>query len=127
MKKQILSAIFILSAILGCKVTSNSDQAEEGIAEDKYTLVVSFYSPGDGIDYENLNKYNDFLEKNYPNVSYEKIPWGKEGEVDYCIALRAMKSAKRKKFIEDSKTILKSSSKINFYENADCRHKVPAN
>src|SRR5688572_27376745 len=74
-------------------VASDPAAEKEAAAQDKmknaqaeiYSVVVSFYSKGEGIDEKAVHVYNVFLdgfEKQHNlNLNYLKTPWGREGEV----------------------------------------------
>ncbi|MEX0811032.1 MAG: hypothetical protein WD048_02370 [Chitinophagales bacterium] len=88
-----------------------------------YGLVVSFYSPGNGIDHKTKNKFVEFISNYKVKIDYEKASWGKEGEIDFCILLTDLTKQEKVDFIQESKDLLAKSSKVRVYENAPCRHK----
>jgi len=93
---------------------------------DLYSVVVSFYSKGEGIDEKAFAVYNTFLdgfEKQHNiNLNYVRTPWGREGEVDYCIQLNNMDSGKQSNFLMQTKEILFQSQLVHILENAPCKH-----
>ena len=91
--------------------------------EDIYGLVVSFYSPGNGIDQRAKSEYIKFLSSNYPALAYEKTSWGREGEIDFCFLLDELTEIQKSQFIKKSKELLSNSKKIHIYENKACTHK----
>jgi hypothetical protein len=93
-----------------------------------YSLVVSFYSIGSGIDQPIAQEF-DYLVKDYQeqfgdHFSAERIRWGREGELDYCIQLVEMKPENRKQFRERADVILKKSVHVHVTENTTCRRNL---
>ena len=83
-------------------------------------LVVSFNSICCGID---AKKHNDLLRflKKYPTVTYSKISWGKQGELDYCFKLSELNPREQEKFIKKVKKLLGADSRfITIQENISC-------
>jgi hypothetical protein len=107
------------------KEAAAQDKMRKGQAE-LYGVVVSFYSKGEGIDAKALHIYNTFLdgfEKQHNlNLNYVKTPWGREGEVDYCIPLNNMDSGKQSNFLMQTREILLQSQLVHILENAPCNH-----
>ena len=80
------------------------EKKKEAIQENTIkNLVVSFYSIGSGIDYKSAEKFEQFLNtftlENGSKPVYEKIGWGREGEIDYFIALEGWKYSEAKTFV----------------------------
>ena len=88
-----------------------------------YRLIVSFYSPGNGIDHEMLQSFSSFLNEKHSSLIYEKVNWGKEGERDYCFLLNELNSKQQEDFIEEAKEVLSSSERVRVKENQPCKHK----
>ncbi len=84
-------------------------------------FVVSFISVGAGIDRNAQQDFESFLKSKYPNISYEKIPRGREGELDYCFKLSDLSATRRATLIEGSKQILTRSNLVKISENSNCR------
>ena len=59
----------------------NEEEAVETNATETFRLIVSFYSPGNGIDHQAMQSFASFLNDKYPQLVYEKVKWGKEGEI----------------------------------------------
>lgn len=83
-------------------------------------FTVSFISGGAGIDRNVQRNFESFLKSEYPNISYEKIIRGREGELDYCFKLSDLSATRRATFIEGSKQILTRSSLVEISENSNC-------
>lgn len=88
-------------------------------------LVVSFYSICCGIDHqaqENLDKFIKQYEKTKrKQLAKTAVPWGREGEVDYCLKLSELSRRDQKKFIAQVRTLLKKSKLVHINENAACQ------
>ncbi len=90
-----------------------------------FRFIVGFTSRGAGTDREKKAAYGAFLAKEYPNVSYQKVPWGREGETDLCFKLSELSDVEQTGFIAKSKAFLAESDLIQFEENSACRHIRP--
>lgn len=91
--------------------------------EEKYPLVVSFYSIGTGVDGNYLRKFNEFLENYSPRLNPIITPWGREGEVDFCFTLSELSTKQRSQFIKQVREQLKDCKLVHINENAPCVHK----
>jgi len=122
--------LLLVLFIAGCKATQEetvTDNQADG--RQVYHIVVSFYSIGAGINTQARNALNNLLEeyttqKNLP-VHVEKRPWGREGEVDYCIDLKDLTQKDRQQFINKSKEYLASQDWVRIKENTVCREGSP--
>jgi hypothetical protein len=89
-----------------------------------YSLVVSFYSIGSGIDRPVAQEFDylvkDFQEQFGEDFYSERVSWGREGEVDYCIQLDKLKSASKESFKSRAESILKKTERVHSKENAPC-------
>ena len=106
--------------------TSSTQQASNGDAVKALNnLVVSFYSRGSGINTKASMELEEFIIKyshdTNTEIGYKKTPWGREGEVDFCIELSKMQPGQRDKFLIRVKEILKIASLVHIYENHPCR------
>lgn len=95
--------------------------------DDKvYSVLIAFFSIGAGIDFDKkaeMDGYLEQLENDKVNFSVEKVAWGREGEVDYCVDLSKLKDAEQKRIIEKIQAIAKKSSWIDVKLNKECRFK----
>lgn len=130
----ILLAVLALGACKSKKVqagdtasASTTDAAPPQALNDSIRLTVSFYSPGSGINYLAARKLDSFItnyqSSNNVTVNYEKIPWGREGEVDYCFNLNSLGAKLSADFKAQVKKLLKDEDRINYKENEPCREK----
>jgi hypothetical protein len=62
--------------------------------DEKYRLVISFISIGEGTDPTAREKLNEILaswsQKAGKEIVMESHPWGREGEVDFCFHLNEL-------------------------------------
>lgn len=108
--------------------TANSNQGMDTTKKstedpNSYGFVVSFFSPGNGIDSNTKDAYDKFLEGYKSKVETEQYRWGREGEIDYCLKLSKLSAAEKKDFIAKSRAILEKSDRVHIYENSPCVHK----
>lgn len=90
-------------------------------AEEKFRLVVSFYSIGEGIDGQTHEKFVNFVKGHYKKVSFESIHWGKEGEIDYCLSLKELSAEEQEEFVQRTKDIV--GSRVHVMGNKNCTNK----
>jgi hypothetical protein len=97
------------------------EKIEENITIAPSRLIVSFYSPGNGIDHKALALFStEILSKN-ENITYSKVSWGREGERDYCFQLAELSAEQQVAFIKEVNTLLGSVKRIRILENQECR------
>ncbi len=98
---------------------------EENQANSIRNLVVSFYSIGSGIDYKSAEKFEQFLNtftlENGSKPVYEKIGWGREGEIDFCIVLEGWNYSDATSFVEAAKGNAGTSKNMHFTVNGTCK------
>jgi len=103
------------------ELTNNQNKNPE---TEIYSLVVSFYSIGAGIDRSVAQEFDylikDFQEQFGENFISERVSWGREGEVDYCIQLGKLKTASLDSFKSRADLILKKTDRVHTKENAPC-------
>jgi hypothetical protein len=91
------------------------------------SLVVSFYSIGGGIDLEAARKFDAWIAA-YKTAAgnpivYEKIGWGREGEIDYCIQLESIGMSDASGFVDAAKGSLSACKMMHFTVNGECKRK----
>lgn len=95
--------------------------------ENTYAIVISFYSIGQGINSSAQEEYDRWLEQYMQQHSgqllVEKYPWGREGEIDYCIQYAGLDKSAQKTFLEKTKAMLSKKENVRIEENAECVHK----
>ncbi|MFY0674698.1 MAG: hypothetical protein JXQ87_14965 [Bacteroidia bacterium] len=122
MKKSILPILALSLFFLGSCWSSKNKTDTNPENTDNSRFIVSFYSPGDGINRTAKQKFISFLENLEPSLSYNEVKWGREGEVDYCFALTEMKKADQDAFVKSVKELLAKADKVKFSENSPCRN-----
>ena len=103
-----------------------TDSREDNVPSS-YSLVVSFYSIGSGIDYNKAQEYDnylkDFQEQFGDYFSFDRVPWGREGELDYCIQFPTLNKEKAREFVNHTKDLLSNAQHVNVNENAQCKRR----
>lgn len=118
--------------VVACKSKKSSD-ANESVTtvtqvnknpDSVQVLNVRFFSIGEGIDTKSLNRFDYVItdmQRQDPNIVYNKYPWGREGEVDCCIEVARL-PLEKKRIIEDSvRSILSTSTNTRLSINKPCR------
>ena len=92
-----------------------------------YSLVVSFFSRGEGSDFKVIGEFENYLSemknKEGDQFIFEAFPWGREGEMDYCIRLDALSEHEKNLFFKEAERIASSSKLVHLRRNAECRYK----
>lgn len=118
--------------ILSCKSNNSTKASDKNktstvnlntTQEEKYPLVLSFYSIGSGVDGNHLRKFSEFLENYQPKLNPIITPWGREGEVDFCFTLNELSTKQRNQFVKQVREQLKDCKLVHINENAPCVHK----
>lgn len=124
----ILNILYILTftCLFSCDMNKSLSNRDKSITEDssvkKFSIIISFFSPGNGIDYRTKKKLVNFLNSNYPEIKYEKINWGKEGEVDFCFKLIELKKNRKSEFLNLINEITSISNRVKTYKNTTYIH-----
>lgn len=96
---------------------------------DSIRLNVSFNSPGYGINGKALKQLEAYIEHfesdNNLKITVYKIPWGREGEVDFCFQLSTIEGKKAEEFVTGVKKLLSTADRVNINENTTCRNLPP--
>jgi hypothetical protein len=110
--------------ITGEVETTDGARQQEQLKEQVWRLIVSFISIGEGTDSEAKRMFDAYLHQwkasGQPRVNYIAVPWGKEGEVDFCFTLDQLNARQQQQFIDGMKEQLRFSSLIRIYENTRC-------
>jgi hypothetical protein len=88
-----------------------------------YGLVVSFYSPGDGADGAAIAAFDAYLATAEGDLELERVRWGEEGEIDYCLKLSKLTPAEKAAFVDGARKAVAGSKKVNVYPDAACSNK----
>jgi hypothetical protein len=126
------------TAVLSEKSSSSQKAAETKKAEESpkessskgekaSTLLVSFYSIGGGIDVKNAQSFDNFISayktESGKSIAYDRVPWGREGELDYCVSFADINSEETKQFIDASKAKILDCKMVHFKINGECKRK----
>ena len=117
------------SGIISENNSSKDDVKKKSELNEKntYRLVVSFYSTGSGSDSKSIDMFENFLAdysvQHNLRLAFDKTPWGREGEVDYCVRLDNLNFEAQKNFVLQTREILFQTQLVYITENAACRHK----
>jgi hypothetical protein len=87
---------------------------------EKYALVVSFISPGNGTDRDAYDKLMALVKKQTKHLAVVTGRWGKEGEHDECFQLSELSDAEKTAFVDAVRKEMGSSKRVNIGENAAC-------
>lgn len=112
----------------GCKAKSSTKSSgtttaevatQAGEQKITYRLVISFTSHASGIDAEKYDAITKFLDTHPKKPAYDILPWGREGERDYCLQLKEMNSTDQKAFITEIKKLAQGSDRVFVNENTE--------
>ena len=113
-------------------VQATTQDVEEGMEEKKYDkekeyrVIISFISIGEGPSLTGHDKLQNFLnfqnENTEKNLKCDTIPWGREGEVDYCFTLEELSEGEQENFMGELRRSLEGDELIRIEENTVCRH-----
>ena len=110
----------ILSTNVNASENSACSHKKSGAADEKYRLIISFTSIGEGINTDVKEKFEKFATTFSPKVNFETVKWGREGETDYCFNLKELSTLQQEEFVRKSKEI--ATKKVNLKENEKCTH-----
>ncbi len=92
-----------------------------------YRFIVSFISIGEGTDLNAKKMLDEHLvqwrNKSAREIHYEEVPWGREGEVDFCFPLIELNQSQQTQFISELKSKYNNNRLVELAENEACPHK----
>ncbi|MEZ5173384.1 MAG: hypothetical protein R2850_07710 [Bacteroidia bacterium] len=92
-----------------------------------YSLLVSFYSIGSGIDHKVAKEYDNFIKsfeaEHTDEILVERIHWGREGELDFCMRFTGLKPADQKILLDRTNEIISKSKWVNHSTDTPCKRK----
>jgi DNA-directed RNA polymerase subunit F len=113
------------------EVKNTETEKNKEAEEELYSLIVSFYSIGAGIDAPVARDFDfyvrDFQEQHGDYFLAERVPWGREGEVDYCIQFPTLNKEKAREFVNKTREITSASKMVHVKENAPCKRRRKTN
>ncbi|MEZ4722689.1 MAG: hypothetical protein R2813_12510 [Flavobacteriales bacterium] len=127
--KNSLFLIALMTALVVASCKSNKDSSKSSVAEPSKMeaksgnsdLILSFYSPGNGVDRAKLDEVTSYLKSDHPDVAYTSVSWGKEGEKDLCFDLSTLSAADKQALTSKLKEMVSTSSRVRVKENEPCR------
>jgi hypothetical protein len=127
MKTKIILLCSIVMLSFACKHTKNTEKTTTTPSPTTYRAIVSFGSKGNGIDSKTIAALESYVitfgKKVDKTITFEKVNYGKEGEVDYCFALSELSKSKQDEFVQGLKNVTKSGQIVFVNENTVCSHK----
>lgn len=94
------------------KTASNGEKTSEN------ELVISFFSKGAGIDSKAVAAVQSVLDQKSKDwgdkLVINKTPWGREGEVDFCLNLEKLSKKEKGKLEKALKEAIGSSELVHF-------------
>jgi hypothetical protein len=99
---------------------TDEKKGEEMTASPQYDFVISFISHGAGIDMATYDRFSTYLKSLGDKVTYERVRWGMEGEVDYCINLSEIIDVEREKIHSTFNQMLRDNQLVIIEMNAAC-------
>ncbi len=106
---------------------TKGDPVQQKKDSGNYRMVVMFYSIGEGVENEFVTAFEDSISaysaKIGKNIDYERTPWGREGETDFCMQLFELSEVEKTQFISQTKRQLKKAKWVNINENYPCKHR----
>jgi hypothetical protein len=144
MKTAVLVLLFsLMFAAIGCKSrdkasvaasdknsssdTTASMNPPSGTQTAANRLTISFISIGEGTDFRAKDTLDVFISgyqtETKKELKFEAVPWGREGEIDYCFMLSELSDREQVKFIKELKERLKFSELVQITENQPCKQR----
>ena len=103
------------------------DETSKLNQEEKYRIIVSFISWGEGIDPEARKIMENCMSENLENTEkeevFEAMPWGREGEVDFCFSLSELNEEEQNNFVSSMQKTFEDNKLVQIYENSPAPHK----
>jgi hypothetical protein len=124
MKTKTILFLSILMLVFACKNTKKSQKTTEA---DIYRVIVSFNGKGEGTDKQAIAKLESYTitfgKKEGKTLAYDKYPYGREGEIDYCFYLKELKKGAQDDFVAGLKNLMKDAKYVFIKENEACKYK----
>jgi hypothetical protein len=119
-----------LTLLLMSGTLSIAQESDPHTARAHSRLIISFTSPGDGIDYRAKKQIDESIssyeKERGVRLAKEEIHWGREGELDYCFKLSELSKEDQENFVSRIKSLVKKSKRTGIVENSPCRKRRPA-
>lgn len=113
--------LFAILFAFGISISSCKSNKASKSDDGKADLILSFYSPGNGIDKKMLEKVDYYIETQGLNDHVSRVSWGKEGERDLCFDFADLKGNNMGSIIAELKALVADSERVRVKENEPCR------
>jgi len=109
--------------------TQNSESGQQAQKQSavKYRLIITFISIGEGIDAKaremmdaNISKYES---KSGKKIAFEAVPWGREGETDFCFLLNELSPEDQAALARDMRASFQQHPLVQIVEYQESTHK----
>lgn len=122
---------FVFLALLGFISCKSREKGREQAAATKTQgalfLNVSFISKGAGINRDGMKEFLLLVSSSKAskvlNTEPTSIPWGREGEMDFCFEIASFTSANYNTFKRNCEDLASIHSDIDVSEIAKCKEK----
>jgi hypothetical protein len=108
--------LILFFVFVSCDTSKKSTEAIFSKDTNICKLNVSFRSIGAGIDRKThktfLNYIEQFEKEEKVKLAYDKIFWGREGEVDYCFQYNSLSQKQIIKFEQQLKEVFVESKSV---------------
>jgi hypothetical protein len=108
--------LILFFVFVSCDTSKKSTEAIFSKDTNICKLNVSFRSIGAGIDRKThktfLNYIEQFEKEEKVKLAYDKIFWGREGEVDYCFQYNSLNQKQIIKFEQQLKEVFVESKSV---------------
>jgi|LakMenEpi03Aug12_release.lakeMendotaPanAssembly.Ray.scaffolds.fasta_scaffold241591_3 hypothetical protein len=117
-----LLGVFIILTGLGCSTNIKSTAAPTPIVQEnpKVFCGISFFSIGYGIDVQGLKAVDNWVKSKGDSLQSVKQPWGREGEVDFCLSSHQAEP-RTKVWIQELRTLLADFKNCRISGENACR------
>jgi hypothetical protein len=121
---QVFLQILVMLALSGCTTTAQTSAPSK--KEEVCDLLISFYSIGGGINDKAVESLGEYLAQyKKDKISIDTLPWGREGEVDYCLKFKDLTPEKKRSLIKGIRENLNKAEHVRLEENKDSIHRRP--
>ena len=108
--------LILFFVFVSCDISKKSTESTFSKDTNICKLNVSFRSLGAGIDRKThktfLNYIEQFENEEKVKLAYDKIFWGREGEVDYCFQYNSLSEKQIIKFEQQLKEVFVESKSV---------------
>ncbi|MEX1188050.1 MAG: hypothetical protein WED33_02260 [Bacteroidia bacterium] len=103
------------------------DMSSQAKNDSLYSVIVSFFSIGSGVDFTVAREFEAYVKgfetENSDYISVERVPWGREGEVDYCIMFNNLNKEKARAFVSKCREITSKTEWVHMNLDSECKRR----